>query len=136
MRSLQPLCQRVRTDHDEFDLDFAAPLELRFDLAHVRLEGPTEHVYLKDPRSERVLHRVVNLLCRNAPRERAHGDGDLLLLSFRQGVHEAARSLDRRVFPIEAADDLDVVLELRGLAQAHGWLADDIALPVLDGVAP
>ena len=90
-------------------------------------------MHLEDARGERVLDGVVDLLAGHATRERPDGDRDLLLLGLRHRVHEPGRALDRRVLAVEAADHLDVVLELRRLADAR--LADDVALPVLDGVA-
>ena len=133
LRRLEPLGERVGPDHDQLDLHLAALLELRLHLAHVRLEGPAEHVHLEDARGERVLDGVVDLLAGHAPGERPDRDRDLLLLGLRHRVHEPGRALDRRVLAVEAADHLDVVLELRCLADAR--LADDVALPVLDGVA-
>jgi hypothetical protein len=90
-------------------------------------------VHLEDAGGERILHGVVDLLPGHAPRERADRDRDLLLLVLRHRVQQPSRTLDRRVFSVKAADHLDVVLELRRLADA--WLSDDVALPVLHGIA-
>src|SRR5262249_35828887 len=133
LRCLEPLGQRVWADHDQLDLHLAALLELRLHLANVRLEGPAEHVNLEDARRERVLDGVVDLFASHTARQRSDGDCDLLLLGFRDGVHKPGCALDRRVSAIKPANHLDVVLKLRRLADAR--LADDVTLPVLNGVA-
>ncbi len=130
---LEPLGEGIRADHDQLDLDLTALLKLRFHFAHVRLESPAEHVDLEDAGGERILNGVVDLLAGHAPREWSDGDRDLLLLGFRHCVHEPGRTLNRRILAVEAADHLDVVFELRRLADTG--LADDVALPVLDRVA-
>ena len=45
---LEALGERVRADHDQFDLYLAALFECRFRLTDIGLEGPAKDVYFED----------------------------------------------------------------------------------------